>query len=364
MTHLYKHFIVAFGSNLNAADFNDYASKKGNSGECLHFICPVKIPDYKLVFNASSIKRKGGVLSIERSLGCVTEAGLFSATDEGLSILRKKEGVPNKYEEIEIVVIGPEGQEIQALTYVIPEKRSEGFVRPHPEYLETCEKGLESRGIYDLENLHAAARNEKIKPLPTIFSYGTLMRGQSRFSTVKKHGLRAAMMAQCRGSLSTNGIYPALNFGLDGCVWGDYYLSRNIVSLLQDTDKIEGFYGFGSSKNLFRRTITEVCTGRRIETVWTYVMDKKLIGDVPYGDWRRYNGSRSEFIDKLLKDHSSGDDRFLEKVTGEYYGWKASPDKKSLNFDDLRRLLTSEDGELTEQHIGRISNCWVAAVDF
>ena len=84
---------------------------------------------------------------------------------------------------------------------VIPEKRSEGFVRPHPKYLETCERGLESRGIFDLESLHAAARNEKIEPLPTIFSYGTLMRGQSRFSAIKKHGLRSVMMAQCDGKL-------------------------------------------------------------------------------------------------------------------------------------------------------------------
>lgn len=363
MTHLYKHFIVAFGSNLNAADFNDYASKRGVSGECLHFICPVKIPDYKLVFNASSIRRKGGVLSIEKSLGCVTEAGLFSATEEGLSILRKKEGVPNKYEEIEIVVIGPEGQEIQALTYVIPEKRSEGFVRPHPEYLETCEKGLESRGIYDLENLHAAARNEKIEPLPTMFSYGTLMRGQSRFPTIKKHGLRSVMMAQCDGKLSTNGGYPALNLNSNECVLGDYFWSQNITALLRDTDKIEGFYGFGSSKNLFRRTIIEVCTGRRIVTAWAYVMDKKLIRDVPYGDWRQYNGSKSKFIDKLLEDHSSSDERFLEKVTNKYYGWYARPEKKPLNFDDLRFILTSDERVLTEHHLGQITNFWTAATD-
>ena len=363
MTQSHEHLIVAFGSNLNALDFNEYASKRGSNGECLRFICPVKIPDYKLVFNASSIGRKGGVLNIEKSLGCVTDAGLFSATDEGLSILRRKEGVPRKYEEIQIVVIGPEGQEIKALTYIVPEKRSEGYVCPHPEYLEICEKGLESRGIYDLKNLHSAARNEAVEPLSTLFSYGTLMRGQSRFSTVKRHGLNSAMMAQCRGTLSTNRNYPALNLGLNGCVRGDYFWSQNISALLNETDQIEGFFGFGLSKNLFRRTIAEVCTGRRIETVWTYVMDRKLAETVPNNDWRTYDGSLRSFIDKLLQEHSSKNDRFLEMVTREYYGWHFSTEKAHLTIDDLRGILTAKEGVLTEQHLGRISNLFIAATD-
>ena len=67
-------------------------------------------------FRRYSRNRNGGVLNIQNSIGHVTRAGLFSVNDTGLRMLRKR-GVPNKYEEKEIVVIDNEGNEILARTY-------------------------------------------------------------------------------------------------------------------------------------------------------------------------------------------------------------------------------------------------------
>ena len=53
-------------------------------------------------------------------------------------MLRKK-GVPNKYEEKEIVVIDNEGNEILARTYIVTDLR-EKFVAPNIEYLSICER--------------------------------------------------------------------------------------------------------------------------------------------------------------------------------------------------------------------------------
>ena len=44
----------------------------------------------------------------------------------------------------------------------------------------------------------------------------------------------------------------------NGVVFGDYFVSDNIGSLLDETDAIEGFYGFGNKNNLFRRTYIDV----------------------------------------------------------------------------------------------------------
>ena len=41
---------------------------------------------------------------IRKSLGCVTEAGLFSSTSEGLDPLREKEA-SFKYQEVEVVAL-------------------------------------------------------------------------------------------------------------------------------------------------------------------------------------------------------------------------------------------------------------------
>ncbi len=107
-----EYLVVAYGSNLCEYDFNRFVNKNGGDKECLHFEEVVYLPDYELCFDTASKGRKGGVLNIKKSLGCITEAGLFSATFEGLELLRKKEGHPYKYREVEVIAIDFNGNEI------------------------------------------------------------------------------------------------------------------------------------------------------------------------------------------------------------------------------------------------------------
>ena len=129
MKYKYEHLVVAYGSNLCEHDLKNFARRHGFRENCIHFEEVVFLPDFELCFDTDSKTRKGGVLNIRKSLGCVTEVGLFSSTSEGLDLLRKKEGHPFKYQEVEVVALKSNGNEIRALTYIVPSNKTKGFVK-------------------------------------------------------------------------------------------------------------------------------------------------------------------------------------------------------------------------------------------
>ena len=357
MKYKYEHLVVAYGSNLCEHDLKNFARRHGFRENCIHFEEVVFLPDFELCFDTDSKTRKGGVLNIRKSLGCVTEAGLFSSTSEGLELLRKKEGHPFKYQEVEVVALGSNGNEIRALTYIVPSNKTKGFVKPHSDYLKVCKDGFNSRGMDD-SDLITAAKGEKVEPRSALFTYGTLMRDENRYHVIKDSSVKCALMAQCGGTLSTNGHYPALNLAEGGISWGDYFVSDNIVSLLERTDQIEGFVGFGSEKNLFRRTYVPVDVGR-LRYAWTYVMDKKLDFDIQANDWRTYCGNRLRFIGDIYRSHSETTTNFEERVMSRLWRFASDKDRPKLQPDQIISMLFDGQG-LTEFDLAKATNNWVA----
>ena len=356
MNYKYENLVVAYGSNLCGYDFNNFAQKYESDESCLHFEHLVFLPDYQLCFDVKSKGRKGGVLNIRKSLGCITEAGLFSANAKGLELLRRKEGVPFKYQEVDIIAIDGNGDEINALTYIVSQDKTEGFVAPHPEYLKVCEDGYKQRGICS-SNLHLAAKNQKIEPWPGIFTYGTLMRKESRYHIIGQLGVGCSLMAQCFGTLTTNGNYPALNLNGNGFSWGDLIFSDDIVSLLEKTDQIEGFVGFGSTHNLFRRTFVQVDIGR-LRYAWVYVMDRELDIRILSNDWRNFQGKRLNFIEDIHKTHSAAIPNFNEQVTSRIFRWS---DKKNKAFSSDQIINMLNEGQaLTEWDLAKVTGLWAA----
>ena len=94
MTYKFEKLIVSFGSNTNLDDLNSYAKRNGFPENCFHFEKVIQLPDQKLAFDTSSNKRGGGVLNIQSAIGHITEAALFSTTQMGLEILRKRKVFP------------------------------------------------------------------------------------------------------------------------------------------------------------------------------------------------------------------------------------------------------------------------------
>lgn len=348
--------IVAFGSNTNLEDFNRYALANGYPAGCVKFARLVDAPDHKLAFTKYSKRRGGGVLDLLHSVGHVTTVALFYANETGLEVLRRKEGVPRNYVEKKITVIDAGGGEIQAITYVVAEDKRESFVRPSEEYLKVCREGFQKLGIYTAE-LEAAAEDKPIERLPAVYTYGTLMRGEPRFEAIANFGLSCALTAFCFGTLSTNGLYPALNLEGKGFSRGDYFVSNDIEKLLSVTDQIEGFQGFGSKENLFRRTCVPVDVGGMGQRfAWVYVRDEEFDTKLLQNDWRAFRGTRQSFSEALLRAHESNADNFFEELTGNY--------ARFSNIETLKRheviTLLNDEMSLTERTMAQVSNNWVA----
>ena len=170
MKYKFENLVVSYGSNTNLDDLNEFARSQGYLEEHFNFEAVVKVPDYKLAFDTNSNNRGGGVLNIQSAIGHVTEAGLFSTDEIGLSILRKKEGVPFKYEEKPIIVLDYDGTEIPALTYIVKPELRRPFFAPSNDYLQICEEGYKCLGI-DTHNLHFAAANEQPHPVSACLLY-------------------------------------------------------------------------------------------------------------------------------------------------------------------------------------------------
>ena len=360
MTYKFEKLIVSFGSNTNLDDLNSYAKRNGFPENCFHFEKVIQLPDHKLAFDTNSNKRGGGVLNIQRAIGHITEAALFSTTQVGLEILREKEGVPFKYEEKQIIAIDHDGSEIPALTYIVKPELRKPYFAPSDDYLNICRKGYEDFGI-DTENLILAAKNETLKPFPALFAYGTLMRCEERFHVIEQAGLSCALTAFCFGSLSTNGNFPALNLLGEGFSRGDYFVSNDISSLLRKTDTIEGFVGFGSEKNFFRRTCVDVDVGGVGQRLaWVYTMDTQLDKNLETNDWRDFQGKRNAFSADLVRSHASKVDNFYEGLTQNYFRFGRADGKTTpLSQDEVIKMLLNED-TLSERTMAQVSDCWTA----
>ena len=352
----FKFPIIAFGSNTNLDDLNRYALSHGYPAGCVRFSRLVDAPDHKLAFTKYSLGRRGGVLDLLYSIGHVTTVALFYANETGLELLRKKEGVPQHYVEKEISVIDAGGVEIRASTYVVASEKREQFVRPSEDYLGICKEGFEQLGICTNE-LEAASENKKIEPLSGLFSYGSLMRDEPRFPVVSKYGLSCALTAFCFGSLTTNGKYPALNLDGEGFSRGDYFVSRDMASLLAITDQIEGFRGFGSKQNLFRRTCVPVDVGGLGQRfAWVYVKNEEFNTKLLKNDWRSFRGKRHTFSESLLAAHAFDKENFYEELTRNYARFSHI---ETLDREQVVGLLNDE-MSLTERTMAQVSNNWVA----
>lgn len=356
--------ILAFGSSTDVDDLDEYCLAKGKTKVPFTYCEKVKIPDTKLVFDKYASSRNGGALNIRPALGHLVEALLFKTNKEGLSILRKKEGaqIPGHYEEKQVLAIRNDGSEIRATTFIYPFKETNRFVPPSPDYLEICKKGYRDFDL-DLIPLLAAANNEPALPLSGLFAYGKLMRNQSLFSIIKKHGVRCALLAQCFGSLSTNGSYPVLDLQAAGFSWGDFILSEDIVSLLPHTDKIEGFRGYDQDGHHYRRTCVDVdIGGLSPRLAWVYVQDTPSKLAVPSNDWRDFQSVKQKFYGSLIAEHQQQNPNLGREISAyinRYNLHRTDPDVLSPS---MMQSILLEGTCLTEKRLAQHSNFWTAGV--
>jgi len=161
-----------------------------------------------------------------------------------------------------MVILDADGLEIHAEVYRVVDPVT--FAPPDAEYLSKVQAGLtlfqmESNGLID------AFSNRTPQVLP-LFVYGTLKEGKSNNSLVMQHRI-LRQYGWVSGVLKNCGKFPALVDGIEK-IAGELLLSDDPEAFFTDVDELEGFFGFGDSGSLFRRTLVRVKP--QGELAWTY----------------------------------------------------------------------------------------------
>lgn len=295
----------AYGSNLNTTDWQRWCREKGLPSNLLSPAGIGFLPDQELVFDYYSSSRRGGALDLKPRAGQLVEGVFFEVEDGGWEVLDRKEGAPNCYEQFDTVALTSDGAELPVTTYRVCENKRAGFVVPTDEYVALVRKGLEEHNL-DHAMLDMVSRNET-PPLAVhaIFVYGTLMRGECRFSVLAKHGLKCILLAETPGRLLDLGSFPGMLApnAADQWVQGEFVRLRDIGSALKQLDAIEGFRGFGQPDSLYRRALFDVGVGDgRIRPAWTYLINDHHCGApaISSGSWRQHQERDEDFIKRLV----------------------------------------------------------------
>jgi gamma-glutamylcyclotransferase (GGCT)/AIG2-like uncharacterized protein YtfP len=282
MKNSYKtRIIVAYGSNLNIAELKrKWRVNLGNP------IAKVVLPDRKLAFTCYSSGRRGGVLDIPPALGSYVEAVIFGCSDDEFAIICRKEGA--KYIAREGWVYSLDGERYWATYFEVrPEHRQE-FVAPSPYYLSVVNWGYEHFGLSTTTLQKAAHGPDTQQELP-IFTYGTLMRGESRHAFLAPFISKAIVPCEMWGKLKTKWDYPMLVNHMKSrtLVPGEACLLANPERAFAVLDRVEGARSYTETEPGFYRTPVVVATQDKgwERVAWCYVW----WGDLPKGA-RRVEG--------------------------------------------------------------------------
>jgi len=279
-----------YGSNLCEPDLSRYCRERGLQPIHLERVGPAFLPDRKLAFTHRSSTRGGGVLDVPPARGEAVAGVLFRvSSDASIATLDRKEGEGHVYSRFEPVVLTEDGAEQSAVAYEVAPASRETFVAPSPSYLDVVRRGYKEHGL-DLAPLKAAADGRSpARPVPGVFVYGTLRRGEERHSALLRHAVKGGDAATTAGTLLDLGPYPGLIVdGPSASVTGELYSSADPDGLFAELDAIETFRGFGVPGSLYRRALVRVRCAHVVSTLaWTYVYMGPRNGSrvIPSGDW-------------------------------------------------------------------------------
>ena len=219
--------------------------------------------------------------------GFAVPGALFEMDEEALVAMDRKEGHPNYYERKNVHVCLADGRVVEALTYtVVKDKIRREHQPPTKEYANLISNGLERLGL-PTHFLETAIRDRGVYDgLQQVFTYGTLMQGESRSAALNAHPHHMLGSARVQGELVHLGDFPGLIPKEDSIVHGELYSFKyNITKLINYLDRIEGFYGYGREESLFVRSIIKVENEALQKWAWTYVYNGEGSEVIPSGNW-------------------------------------------------------------------------------
>ena len=141
------------------------------------------------------------------------------------------------------------------------------------------------------EGFAAAAEGMPAPAAPsTLFTYGTLMRGQRSHALLEPRVRWAHGPARVTGaSLIQIDWYPGLVLSADGAVHGELYEVDDVANLLQELDIYEDFVGYDNPASLYRRSLVNALTEDGPLLAWAYIFlgDPAPFPRISSGRWSR-----------------------------------------------------------------------------
>jgi len=360
-----SNLYFAYGSNLNQADWHEWCRRNNHSTDLLRFHSIGYLPDHDLAFRYKSSSRDGGVLDVVPRVGQAVPGVIFEVLSGGWEALDAKEGAPDIYEKFGAVAIDSVGEEVPVRTYRVCSDRVQPFVRPNPKYVDVVKNGLDK---YDLGDslVSAAAKNEETPFLvDALFTYGTLMRGESRFSLLRRYGLICSLLAEISGRLLDLGSFPGLvkPNRPDDFVKGDFIRVHNIGDAIDELDRIEGFRGFGQPESLYRRTLNKVAVGDgRIRTAWVYHLNTnaKTGSEIESGDWRSRQQVSDGFLKSLVAAHVIDNEKATAARIAQMHPFCFDTDLEFVTQSLLPLESAIRRGKVSERRLAQASGHWLA----
>ena len=97
------------------------------------------LPNYTLAFSGWSRKWRGGVATIRRSPGTRVRGAVYEISAGDLRLLDKYEDYPNTYDHLNVKVVTPDDEFVDAVTYI--RREQSGETRPSEQYLAVIRQG-------------------------------------------------------------------------------------------------------------------------------------------------------------------------------------------------------------------------------
>jgi len=127
----------AYGSNMNHSQM---LSRCPDS----KFLQSAYIEEYALVYDGYSKTRNGPVANIVEELDSKVWGGLFEISDKDLRSLDRCEGYPRVYQRETLVIMGRDGKEYRAITYLRKDKLAG---KPSESYRKVILQGAKDCGL-------------------------------------------------------------------------------------------------------------------------------------------------------------------------------------------------------------------------
>jgi hypothetical protein len=142
-------YYFAYGSNMDKKDLDKWCERKGFPTINFSSLKPAKLEGYRLEFNYLSSSRNGGAANLMKDPGKSVYGLLMELSEKDFEKIRKKEGAPTFYQEMEARVTPiREESTVKARTFKVRKKKeSEGFEPPTSHYLSLLTKNAKTRGF-------------------------------------------------------------------------------------------------------------------------------------------------------------------------------------------------------------------------